>query len=105
MKQPMPSKLTYSEEALEHIDKLSDFLVRQAGIQTALRTIDDLLDNFKKLETMPYLGHIHPDPLLASRGYRVYTSGRYVGVYLITNTGPWIAGVYHTKTDWLTNPS
>ena len=98
----MPAKLTYSEEALGHIDKLSDFLIRQAGTQTALRIIDELLDSFDILEDMPYLGHPHPDSLLAGRGYRVYNSGRYVGVYLITETGPWMAGVYHTKTDWLT---
>ena len=97
----MPTKLTYSEEALGHIDRLLDFLVRQAGAPAALRVIDELLDSFDILESAPNLGHPHPDPLLASRGFRVYNSGRYVGVYLITDTGPWIAGVYHTKTDWL----
>lgn len=94
-------KLTYSEEALGHIDKLTDFLVLQAGLQTALRIIDELLDSFDILEDAPYIGHPHPDPLLASRGFRVFNSGRYAGVYLVTETGPWMAGVYHSKTDWL----
>jgi len=31
----MPGKLTYSEEALGHLDKLTDFLIRQAGERTA----------------------------------------------------------------------
>ena len=98
----MPGKLTYSEEALGHLDRLSDFLVRNAGAQTALHVIDELLDSFEILKDMPYIGREHPDPLLANRGYRVYTAGRYAGVYLVTEEGVWIAGVYHTKTDWLT---
>jgi len=98
----MSSKLTYSEDALGHLDKLADFLVRNAGDRTALSVIDELLENFSILEDMPYLGREHPDPLLADRGYRVYSAGRYVGVYLITEEGVWMAGVYHTKTDWLT---
>ena len=98
----MSVKLTYSEEALGHLDKLTDFLIRQAGERTALGVIDELLDSFSILEEMPYIGREHPDPLLAGRGYRIYISGRYVGVYLVTEKGPWMAGVYHTKTDWLT---
>ena len=101
----MTGSLRYSEEALGHIDKLSDFLVRQAGVETSLRIIDELLDAFDKLEEMPYIGREHPDPLLASRGYRVYSSGNYVGVYLATDEGVWVAGVYHTRTDWLAQPS
>ena len=101
----MSDRLRYSEEALGHIDKLSDFLVRQMGVEASLRIIDELLDSFDKLEEMPYIGRVHPDPLLASRGYRVYSHGNYVGVYLVTDEGVWIAGVYHTKTDWLTPPS
>jgi len=101
----MPGSLKYSEEALGHLDKLSDFLVRQAGAQTALHVIDELLDSFDILSDMPYIGRTHPDPLLADRGYRVYVAGRYVGVYLVTDEGAWMAGVYHTKTDWLTRTS
>ena len=97
-----PVKMTYSEEALGHLDRLSDFLVRNAGIQTASHMIDELLRSFEILEDMPYLGREHPDPLLAGRGYRIYVAGRYVGVYLVTDEGVWMAGVYHTKTDWLT---
>ena len=98
----MAGSLTYSEEALSHIDGLADFLVRQAGVGTAMSLIDELLDSFDILAEMPYLGREHPDPVLASRGYRVYVVGRYVGVYLVTDDGVWMAGVYHTKTDWLT---
>ena len=98
----MPGKLVYSEEALGDIDRLSDFLVRHAGAQTALHVIDELLRSFGILEEMPYLGREHPDPMLAGRGYRVYVAGRYVGVYLVTKEGVWMTGVYHTKTDWLT---
>ena len=98
----MSGKMTYSEEALGHLDKLSDFLVRNADAQTALHVIDQLLDSFEILEGMPFLGREHPDTLLASRGYRIYIAGRYVGVYLVTEEGVWMAGVYHTKTDWLT---
>jgi len=96
------NKLTYSEDALGHLDKLSDFLIRNAGELTASKVIDELLKSFRILKDMPYIGREHPDPLLAGRGYRVYSAGRYAGVYLVTDEGVWIAGVYHTKTDWLT---
>ena len=98
----MSGKLTYSEDALGHIDKLSDFLVRNAGELAASKIIDELLKSFRILKEMPYIGREHPDTLLASRGYRIFISGSYVCIYLITEDGVWIAGVYHTKTDWLT---
>jgi len=98
----MSGKLKYSEDALGHLDKLTDFLIRNAGERTALSVIDELLDSFSILEEMPFLGREHPDLLLASRGYRVYSAGRYVGVYLVTDGGVLIIAVYHTKTDWLT---
>ena len=97
----MAGKLTYTEDALGHLDRLSDFLVRSAGAQTALKVMDGLLDSFDVLGELPYLGREHPDRLLASRGYRVYVAGRYVGVYLATAEGALMMGVYHTKTDWL----
>ena len=97
----MQGRLTYSEEALGHLDRLTNFLVLNAGLQTDMKVINDLLDRFDTLAKMPYIGREHPDPLLAERGYRVYTAGRYVGVYLVTEEGVWIAGIYHTKTDWL----
>jgi len=97
----MSGKLTYSEDALGHLDKLADFLVRKAGDRTALSVIGELLESFSILEEMPFIGREHPDPLLASRGYRVYSAGRYVGVYLVVDEGVLMTGVYHTKTDWL----
>ena len=103
-KAPMKHRMTYSEEALGHLGRLSDFLVRQVGVEKAQVIIDELLDKLCTLEEMPYLGHEHPDALLAGRGYRAYKAGRYVAVYLVTESGVWIAGVYHTKTDWLTTP-
>jgi len=98
----MAGKLIYSEEALSHLNKLSDFLVRNAGELTASRIIDELMISFRILKDMPYMGREHPDPFLASRGYRIYISGKYVGVYLVIDEIVWMAGVYHTKTDWLT---
>ena len=98
----MPGRIIYSEEADGHLHNLTDFLVRQAGDLTARRVIKELLERFDVLKDLPYLCREHPDPLLASRGYRVFSTGRYVGVYLAIEGGVWIAGVFHTKTDWLT---
>ena len=98
----MANQLRYSEEALGHIDRLTDFLVRQAGEQKAYGIIDELLASFEILSDMPYIGRTHPDLLLASRGYRILISGNYVGVYLVIDGEAWMAAVYHTKTDWLT---
>ena len=99
----MPGSLTYSEEALGHLDRLANFLVLKNGTEKAKAIIGELLDKVDILGEMPCLGREHPDALLASRGYRVYSAGRYVCVYLVTEDGVWIAGVYHTKTDWLTS--
>ena len=97
----MVSKVFYSEEAEHDLDVLSNFLVRQAGDLTAHDVIRELLECFDMLKDMPYLGHEHPDKFMASRGYRVYSAGRYVGVYLIVEKGIMMTGVYHGKTDWL----
>jgi len=95
------SNIFYSEEAEHDLDVLSNFLTRQAGDLTAHDVIRELLDCFEALKDLPYLGHEHPDKLMASRGYRVYSAGRYVGVYLVIEEGVLMTGVYHTKTDWL----
>ena len=97
----MPGKVIYSEEAFSHLDRLSDYLVREVGVQTASDVINQLLDSFDVLEKMPCIGREHPDPLLAGRGYRLLIAGQYAGVYLVLEESVWIAGVYHTKTDWL----
>ena len=96
-----PIRIKYSEEAKADLKALSRFLVRQAGNLTARDVIRELLKSFLSLEEMPYLGHEHPDKLLASRGYRVYTVGNYVGVYLVIEKWILITSVYHAKTDWL----
>ena len=98
----MAGKLRYSGEALGHLDRLTAFLVSQADEKTAHRVIDELLDAFEILSDMPYIGRVHPDPVLAGRGYRILVAGRYVGVYLVIDGEAWMAAVYHTKTDWLT---
>ena len=98
----MAGKLIYSEEALSHLNKLSDFLVRNASELTASKVIDELMISFRILIDMPYIGREHPDPILADKGYRVYVSGKYVGVYLVIDDCVFMTAVYHTKTDWLT---
>ena len=97
----MINKVVYSEEALSHLDRLSDFLVRGVGVSAAAAVVDELLDGFDILKKMPHIGREHPDPLLADRGYRVLILGQYAGVYLVLEETVWIAGVYHTKMDWL----
>ena len=94
-------KLTYSEEALSHLDRLSDFLVQNAGTQTAFDVISELINSFDILIEMPNIGREHPDPMLANRGYRVLFIGRYACVYIVDNKEVWIAGVYYTKSDWI----
>jgi len=98
----MAGRLIYSEEATGHLDKLSAFLVRNAGELAASRIIDELIISFRILKDMPYIGREHPDKVLADRGYRIYISGKYVGVYLVIDDGVLMTAVYHTKTDWLT---
>jgi plasmid stabilization system protein ParE len=97
----MQNEIIYSKEALTHLDKLSDFLIVNAGKQVANDIIEELIDKLDILKDMSYIGREHPDTLLSDRGYRILILGQYVGVYSITHDGILISGIYHTKTDWL----
>jgi len=100
----MPAKkkrVAYSEDALSHLERLTAWLADKADATTALSVMDELLDRIEVLSEMPLLGHPHRDPVLADRGYRALSLGNYGAVYLVTEDGPWIAGVFSTKTDYL----
>ncbi|MDR3225822.1 MAG: type II toxin-antitoxin system RelE/ParE family toxin [Clostridiales Family XIII bacterium] len=94
-------RLQYSDEAIADIERLSIFLIERAGAQTSFDTIGELTEGIDKLKDMPYLGSLHPNPLLAAEGLMVYFLGHYVCVYFMIDDTVYIAGVFHQRADWI----
>ena len=68
--------------AWRDIDRISDYHLMAVGPQSAEQITDKLLDTIDLLADHPYMGPLHPDPVLARNEYRKAICGSYVCVYL-----------------------
>ena len=75
--------LQFLRSAVDDLDRIADYHLQMVGAASAERITDQLLDAVERLEKYPYLGSLHPDPVLASMEYRRIVSGKYVCVYKV----------------------
>ena len=86
--------------AWRDIDRISDFHLMKVGPQSAERITDQLLDTIDLLEERPYMGPLHPDPVLARNEYRKIICGNYICVYKVIDTTVYIYRVVDGRTDY-----
>lgn len=87
--------------AWRDIDRISDFHLMKVGPQSAERITDQLLDTIDLLEEQPYMGALHPDPVLAQNEYRKVICGNYVCIYRVIGTTVYIYRVVDGRTDYV----
>ncbi len=92
--------LQFLPAAVDDLDKISDYYMHMVGIASAERITDQILDSMEHLEKYPYLGSLHPDPVLASMEYRRIVSGNYVCVYKVIDDAVVIYRIVNGKTDY-----
>ena len=87
--------------AYEDLAAIADRLVRYAGQTSANNITRRILDTIDLLGPNPYLGPLHPDPVLARLGYRKLVVGRYVVIYRVDGERATVLRVFSGSSDYL----
>ena len=86
--------------AIEDIDQIADYYLQTVGAASAERITDNLLNAIERLERFPFIGSLHPDPVLASMEYRRIVSDIFVCVYKVIDNNIVIYRIVNGLTDY-----
>ena len=86
--------------AWQDIDRISDLHLMLVGPKSAEEITDKLLDTIALLAEQPYMGALHPDPLLAGHQYRKLICGKYVCVYKVIGQTVYVYRIVDGRTDY-----
>ena len=70
------------------------------GPASAAKITDAILDTVEALGNYPYMGTLHPDPVLANKDYRKVLCGKYVCVYRVVEPDVFVYRIVHGATDY-----
>ena len=87
--------------AWQDLDRISDYYLRMAGVASAERITDKILDTVSLLAEYPYMGSLHPDPVLAAKEFRKVLCEDYVAVYkVIGESVVYVYRIVNGRTDY-----
>lgn len=93
-------KIEILTPAWRDIDRISDFHLMKVGPQSAERITDQLLDTIDLLEEHPYMGPLHPDPVLAQNEYRKIICGNYICIYKVIDRTVYVYRVVDGRSNY-----
>lgn len=93
-------KVEFTLAALEDMERIADYYLRVAGVNSAQNITGKLLDAFDLLCDYPLSGAVHPDPVLQKYGYRKLICGDYVGIYKLVQNTVYIYGIFHGAANY-----
>ncbi len=88
--------------AWEDLDRIADYHLAMVGPASAEKITDTTLDTIEILGDFPYMGTLHPDPVLAVREYRKVL-GNYVCVYRVSESDVYVYRIVHGAADYPNN--
>lgn len=98
---PTKVKLEYLSPAITDFEEIVKYHIHQAGVPYAKKIYTLMETAINKLQDFPLLGQIHPDPLLATQGYRkLVLTQTYVAIYKIVDQTVYIYRIVNGKTDY-----
>ena len=86
--------------AWRDIDRISDYHLMAVGPQSAEQITDKLLDTIDLLADHPYMGPLHPDPVLARNEYRKVICGNYICIYKVIDGTVYIYRVVDGRSNY-----
>lgn len=86
--------------AWQDLDHIAETHLQLVGAASAERMTDKILDTLERLAEFPYMGPLHPDPVLARMEYRKILCGDYVCVYRVIDSVVYVYRIVHGKTDY-----
>ena len=92
--------LEFLPDAVEDLDRIADYDLQTVGAASAERITDQILDALDRLESFPYLGSLHPDPVLAAMEYRRIVAGNYICGYKVIGSAIVIYRIVRGSADY-----
>jgi plasmid stabilization system protein ParE len=93
-------KVRLTTPAMNDIDRIANYYLMMADAAAAEKITDKLLDSIQHLEKFPFMGALHPDPVLAKNEYRKLICEDYICVYKVIEDTVYIYRVVNGKTDY-----
>ncbi len=93
-------QIQFTGKAWSDMDAIAEFHLHKVGPQSAAQITDRILDTIEQLQTFPYMGPLHTDPILAKHQYRKLVCGNYVCIYKVNDMTIYIYRIVHGSTNY-----
>ena len=98
---PTRAKLVYLTPAVQDFEEIVKYHASMVGPQSARKIYATMRDTINALRQYPLMGPVHPDPLLASQGFRkLVLTKTYVAVYKMIDGTVTIYRIVNGRTDY-----
>ena len=93
-------RIEFLPSAWQDLNKIADLHLQLVGAESAERITDEILDAIDGLSRFPYMGALHPDPVLARMEYRNLVRRKYVAVYRVMESTVYLYRIVNGITDY-----
>jgi len=94
-------RIEFLTAALRDIDAIADFHLEKVGKASAESITDYILDSIAALADFPFMGPLHPDPVLSANGFRkLVLNQTYVAVYKVIDGVVYIYRIVNGALDY-----
>lgn len=93
-------RIEFLPSAWQDLTKIADLHLQLVGPESAERITDEILDAIDGLSRFPYMGPLHPDPVLARMEYRKLVCRKYVAVYRVMDSTVYLYRIVNGLTDY-----
>ena len=98
---PTKCKLVYLTPAEQDLEEIVKYHILEVGAKSAREIHFEIRSTIARLQSFPLMGQIHPDPLLATQGYRKLVLTRtYVAVYKVIDGVVYIYRIVNGRTNY-----
>jgi addiction module RelE/StbE family toxin len=93
--------LVYLTSASQDFNEIVKYHITQVGVQSARKIYAEMRQSISKLRDYPLMGQTHPDPILASAGFRkLVLTKTYVAIYKVMDDTVYIYHIVNGTTDY-----
>ena len=98
---PTKLKLVYLTPASIDFEEIVKYHITEVGTASARKIYATMKESIQRLQEFPLMGQIHPDPLLASDGYRkLVITKTYVAIYKVIGNTVYIYRIVNGAMDY-----
>ncbi|MEA4914175.1 MAG: type II toxin-antitoxin system RelE/ParE family toxin [Christensenella sp.] len=95
-------KLTILTPAQRELEEIAQVYLELAGVDSARKITDQILDSLERLKTYPLSGSLPRDRWLREAGYRLIISGKYITAYRLMGDTVFVYHIAHGASDYPT---